>query len=351
MRPRLRSCPRYPEGVRIGGPVVRPTWALVASLAIGCNAILDWSELHKTPASAKDDDGSSSSSSGETSTSSSSGAGSSSSGQPAPRCDLTKPFGAPVAVAGKVNTASHETAPSLTSDELTMFFQRTVGLDGGDILVSRRASITESWGEPEALPELAGNGADYSPTVTGDGLTLYWSEILSASPRNEAIKIATRATTSAKFGGVRVLDEVSNTTADDGQPYVTPDGTELFFTSSRQNGQRHLFHSVRGQSGFASPELLSGLVAGTAADAQVALTADGLTIFFGSDRAGGLGKSDIWTATRPTRASPFASPAHVDGPVNTADIDWPNWLSADGCRLYLGHLETTTGDILVATRP
>ncbi|MFO0742076.1 MAG: hypothetical protein U0270_39625 [Labilithrix sp.] len=97
--------------VRIGGPVVRPIWAVGASLAIGCNAILDWSELHKTLASAKDDDGSSATSSGETSTSSSSssGAGSSSSGQPVPRCDLTKPFGAPVAVA---SPSSQETAPT-----------------------------------------------------------------------------------------------------------------------------------------------------------------------------------------------------------------------------------------------
>lgn len=68
-------------------------------------------------------------------------------------------------------------------------------------------------------------------------------------------------------------------------------------------------------------------------------------------RPGGLGKSDIWTATRSAQTATFGSPAHVDGPVNTADIDWPNWLSADGCHLYLGHLETTTGDILVATRP
>lgn len=342
MRRRLRCSPRYPNQVRIGVPVV------LASLTIGCNAILGWSDLHKSPASEDDEQSSSSSSGGGGSTSSSSGGASSSSGGPAtPTCDLTKPFGAPVPVAGKVNTSAHETAPSLTADELTMFFQRTVGLDGGAILASTRAKIGDPWGEPVELTELAQNGADYSPSVTKDGLVLFWSEILTESPRFQKIKLATRSTPTAKFERVRVLDEVSNTDADDDAPSVAQDGSELFFTSTRQGGERRLFHSLRGQDGFGAPTLLTELAAG---DWQTALSADGLTLFFGSSREGGVGKSDVWTAARPSKTAPFANIAHLDGP-NTADHDWPTWISPDGCRLYLGVLGETAGDIVVATRP
>jgi hypothetical protein len=343
MRRRHRSFPRYLKGVRIGVPLV------LASLAIGCNAILGWGELHKTPTGKGDDDDDTTSSSSSSGKAQSSGGGVD--GSPASAaCDPTKPFGAPVPVAGKVNTGSHETAPSLTADELTMFFQRTVGLDGGAILVSKRAKVEDEWGEAVELTELAQNQADYSPTVTADGLTLYWSELTTQTPRHEVIKIATRNTPTAPFSNVRVLDEVSNTTADDTTPSVAQDGSEIFFTSTRQGGNGQLFHSLRSVEGFATPTPLSELVSGTARDAQSALSADGLTIFFGSDRTGGLGQSDVWTATRPTKTAAFANITHLDGPVNTATIDWPTWVSTDGCRLYLGVLSGGAGDIVVATR-
>jgi Tol biopolymer transport system component len=164
------------------------------------------------------------------------------------------------------------------------------------------------------------------------------------------IKIATRNTPTSPFSNVRVLDEVSNTTADDTTPAVAQDGTEIFFTSTREGGNGHLFHSVRTLDGFAAPTSLSELVSGTARDSQTALSADGLTIFFGSDRTGGLGQSDVWTATRATKTAAFANVTHLDGPVNTATIEWPTWVSADGCRLYLGVLNGSAGDIVVAAR-
>lgn len=341
MRPRLRSSPRYLDSVRIGVPLV------LASLAIGCNAVLGWGELHKTPTGKGDDDDDTSSTSSSGKPASDGGGGDASSAA----CDPTKPFGAPVPVAGKINTASHGTAPSLTTDELTMFFQRTVGLDGGAILVSKRATRDDDWGDAVELTELAQNEADYSPTVTADGLTLYWSELTTQTPRHAVIKIATRNTPTAPFSNVRVLDEVASTTGDDTTPSVSQDGSELFFTSTREGGNGHLFHSVRSVDGFSTPTSLSELVSGTTRDAQSTLSADGLTIFFGSDRTGGLGQSDVWTAKRPSKTAGFANITHLDGPVNTANIEWPTWVSADGCRLYLGVLSGGAGDIVVATRP
>jgi Tol biopolymer transport system component len=43
------------------------------------------------------------------------------------------------------------------------------------------------------------------------------------------------------------------------------------------------------------------------------LSADGLVLYFASNRAGGLGSDDIWMATRADRTSPFGAPVLVPG--------------------------------------
>lgn len=324
-------------------------------MAIGCNALVGWGDFTKSsPNKEGDVDGTSSSgdvgqgTSGTSGTSGTVGSGS------VPKCTLTKPFAAPIPINGKVNTSAHETAPSLTADELTMFFQRTVGADGGNILQSTRASVNDPWGDPVELTELAQSGVDYSPAVTGDGLELVWAEMASG-PNPTKLKIATRATAAEKFSNVRVLDAVSNAaSADDTAPSLSADGKELFFTSTRVGGARHLFHSVVGGDAltFQAPQILNELASGQATDAQLAMTADGLTIYFASERPGGLGNADVWTATRSTRVGNFSAPVHVADPINSASYDWPTWLSPDGCRLYMSVLPVDgAGDIVVATRP
>ena len=321
-------------------------------MAIGCNAIVGWGDFTKaspdgngvsTGTSSSGTDGTSGGTSGQV------GSGVVDAGR---LCTPTNPFGAPAPVAGKVNSSAHETAPSLTADELTMFFQRTVGIDGGVILVAKRATVNDPWPEPEELPELAQNGADYAPTISGDGLTLIWSELIDH--KDQKLKIAQRNTTTSTFAGVRVLTEVSNGSGvDDSAPSLSSDGQELFFTSTRGGGVRHLFHSTIGAEHiFTAPSPLSELDADSSDDAQLAVSADRLTVFFASLRAGGRGNADVWTASRPAKTATFAAPTHVEDPINTASYDWPTWLSADGCRLYMSVLPVDgAGDIVVATRP
>ena len=96
---------------------------------------------------------------------------------PAPpsSCDPTKPFDSAVALAGPVNSAAFEVAPSLMNDELTMVFQRTVGVEGGSVLVATRSSIDQPFGDPTELTVLS-QGLDgvQQPTMTGDGLLIFF---------------------------------------------------------------------------------------------------------------------------------------------------------------------------------
>jgi hypothetical protein len=81
------------------------------------------------------------------------------------------------------------------------------------------------------------------------------------------------------------------------------------------------------------------------------VTADELTIIFGSDRdspnsRGGL---DIWMATRPSPSAPFGA-EHVVGELATAAHDIPTWISPDGCHLYFDRYDARGRAALVAVR-
>ena len=77
------------------------------------------------------------------------------------------------------------------------------------------------------------------------------------------------------------------------------------------------------------PELNS-----TANDDRPNIRQDGLEIFFYSNRTGGSGGNDLWTATRDTVDAPWSTPVNLGPTVNTSASDNQPYLSADGRTLF-----------------
>jgi hypothetical protein len=96
-------------------------------------------------------------------------------------------------------------------------------------------------------------------------------------------------------------------------PSLTADMLEIFFTSERNGGSADIFVAERAARAepFGPAQLVAEL---SAADVETspAVSADGLTIWFASARAGGLGDLDIWVATRDSRGSAWSPPSNVD---------------------------------------
>lgn len=65
------------------------------------------------------------------------------------------------------------------------------------------------------------------------------------------------------------------------------------------------------------------------------LTADLLEIYFTSDRDGGPGDTDVWTARRASSEAPFDPPVLVE-PVSTSEYETSAAVSADGRFLWVG---------------
>src|SRR2546421_1275316 len=67
---------------------------------------------------------------------------------------------------------------------------------------------------------------------------------------------------------------------------------------------------------------------------HAAISADLLTIFFISDRPGGLGGTDLWVAQRPTRNADWAPAQNLGATINTSGDEFTPELSPDGHWLF-----------------
>jgi hypothetical protein len=65
-----------------------------------------------------------------------------------------------------------------------------------------------------------------------------------------------------------------------------------------------------------------------------AISKDGLSLYFGSDRPGGFGGVDMWVSQRANVEAPWDPPINLGGVVNTADNEGVPALSRDEHRLF-----------------
>jgi hypothetical protein len=249
-------------------------------------------------------------------------------------CNPTSPFGAPVLVAGLMSTAS-EGGLRMTPDETSGFFWSTRAGGPGtvNLYTATRSSQGASFAAITLLSSINVTGNQYDPSVTSDALTLAFGSDRASSDGTFDLFLATRATASGDFSGITAITSL-NTSSNDQQPYLLPDGSEIYFSSDR-TGDSDIYRArtTRG-GGFGNPSAITEINTAGLADEHPVVSGDGMTIFFSSTRPGGLGNIDVWMATRTSSRASFGAPVDV-GAVSSSSKDIPDWISPDGCRLYL----------------
>ncbi|MGH2405936.1 MAG: TolB family protein, partial [bacterium] len=113
--------------------------------------------------------------------------------------------------------------------------------------------------------------------------------------------------------------------------------------------QAHSFANAE----WSAPVHLGAVVNSAATDQAPTLSPDGLSLYFGSDRPGGLGGTNLWVSRRACDAGPWEAPVNLGATVNSSAGDAGPSLSIDGHLLFFtsprpgGH---GLGDIYVSRR-
>jgi uncharacterized protein (TIGR02246 family) len=261
------------------------------------------------------------------------------------KADFT--FGTPKNLGLTINTPSADFAPNISADGLKLFFSSTrpSGSGQSDIWVTTRATKEDDWGNPVNLgPTVNSSAWEVGPCVSADGLELYFGSYNRPGGSGDYdLWVTTRETTDDDWGPPVNLGPTVNSSAGEWGQSLSADGLELYFSSQRPggHGRLDLWVTTRETTNddWGNPVNLGPTVNSSADDAFPYISPDGLKLFFsdylfGTSRPGGYGGADIWMTTRATKSDPWGEPVNLGPTINSSfDEDSPN-ISADGSTLY-----------------
>lgn len=253
-------------------------------------------------------------------------------------------WAAPVSVesipgtSSELNTASMDSCAVESPDGLSLYISsnRPGGLGGLDIWVARRDSADDPFGAPENLGAPINTAAnDFCPAPVR-GNRLYFNS--SRAGGCGALDLYSTHFNKGEWEEPENLGCDINGSASDGYPAYFEDeegNSYLFFSSNRAGGFEpggadvDIYFSLNGGAAQLAPGLNTA-----SNDLRLSVRKDGREVFFDSDRAGGLGGNDIWTATRESVVDDWLAPVHLDAPVNSPANDIRPMLSWDGLTMY-----------------
>lgn len=266
----------------------------------------------------------------------------------------------------QLNTAFTDGCPIQSPDGLSLYLasNRSGGKGGLDIWVATRARESDPWGAPVNLPEPINSPSDdFCPTpIHGKGLLFVSRRFVEGSTCGLGDIYFARRNPAQGWSEPQHLGcdpEGPNSPLDEqGPSYIQ--GRLYFSRSSLPPGTTgELYVSEKdGDMSFAAASPIVELNDAAANDIQPNVRKDGREIVFSSNRAGGLGGQDLWSATRASVDDPWSPPVNLGSNVNTGFGESRPSFSWDAQQLLFGRAgppgsgEGGTGmsDVYVSTR-
>lgn len=209
-----------------------------------------------------------------------------------------------------VNSPRNENGPSLSRDGHLLFFQSNrPGSQLLDIYMTSRADSKDdhAWGSAVRLGSEVNTATretypEFLPIGDEDAASLYFSR--GPTTHDADIVVVSIARDGATLGAATPVTELNDPdpTVDESSPSVRKDGKEILFRSNRVGslGGGDFWASTRQSADSPwSPPMNLGLPVNSVFDEVTpSLSFDRRTLFFVSDRPGGVGGYDIWMSTR-----------------------------------------------------
>jgi hypothetical protein len=247
-------------------------------------------------------------------------------------------FGIPTNLGPMVNTSYGDADTCLSADLLELYFDsdRPGGSGNWDLWVARRASKIDDWTQPVNLGPTINSSAWYhDPSISADKLSLVFSSNRPGGLGGDDLWITKRATINDSWTNPVNLGVSINSSNNEMDPALSADGLQLYFCSQNRPGGRGSFDIfVAKRANFnedwGQPVNLGPLINTSYADYSPSMSANGLALFFCSERPGGYGDADLWVTRRPTTNDDWREPINLGPTVNSMDWEGDPDVSSDG---------------------
>ena len=206
----------------------------------------------------------------------------------------------PVNMGPVINSGSRDAEPTFTPDGDTMYFNcfDRLGRTGNDICVSRW--LNGAWSEPEIVGSpISTEYNEVEPLLSPDGTQLY---IQSNRPGGlGGADVWVSDWVEGEWTEPRNLGEPINSPYGDHCIYFAgPDWNIAYWTSTRPGGYggNDIWMSERVDGVWQEAVNLGPMVNSEGQEHQSLPSADGMSLYVTSDRAGGYGGQDVFVTTR-----------------------------------------------------
>lgn len=225
----------------------------------------------------------------------------------------------------KVNCTENDYRPIISDDMCTLIYTsrrkshvRTRFQDGQNeerTYISTRASINDEWDEAELIEKLFSSKGQETATCLRD------SELYIVRDGNIYIS---KLDTAGTWQKAEKLAQPINSKFEEKYAYVTPDGTEMFFSSNRDGGLGgfDIYHSFRLPNGQWGIPKNMGNIINTEFDEDAPVKHPQKNIlYFASNGHNTMGGYDIFYTIGNENDSTFEAVQNIGYPINTPDDD------------------------------
>ncbi|MCB0608380.1 MAG: PD40 domain-containing protein [Lewinella sp.] len=191
---------------------------------------------------------------------------------------------------------------------------------------------------------------DYFPFLTNDQKKLFYTQHRNQPEKEEDLFYSEKEDgewqSSTPFKGL-------NTPSFEGMSTFIRDGRRLYYTAcGRENvlGPCDIWEALVNGEEVTGAGPVKGVLNSENWDSQAAVNCDGTVIYFSSNRAGGLGGTDIWRSEKRPDGS-WSQPVNLGVKINTPENEEAPFISNDGKTLYFsseGHLGLGDQDIFMS---
>jgi hypothetical protein len=242
-----------------------------------------------------------------------------------------------------VNSTFSDRGPHLSKDGLSLYFfsNRPSSFNPGfDIWVSQRNSLEDSWGEPVILGSDINTTSQFEqdPNLSRDGHWLFFVSFNRPGGfGGPDIWMSYREHVHDDFGWQPPVNAGPGVNSVDGEfrpMFFENDDlgvSQLFFS---RGGDEIYVSDLLPDGTFGSPTLVSELSGLTLSPGSVRF--DGLEAFLFGMRSPRLGLNDMWTTTRQTVFDSWSTPYNLGPVLNTTAGDLDPYITTDRQTLYFG---------------
>lgn len=239
---------------------------------------------------------------------------------------LTQPtiFGA-----GIISTGDYDTHPAFTPDGRTLYFLRsTPNFNLWTILVSR--FVKGRWSTPEVAP-FSGQYSDADPFITADGSRLYFISNRPAPERTTPnLDIWIMDKTADAWGEPKNLGAPINSPGSEWYPTLSSNGT-IYFGSDREGGKGRtdIYRSRLVNGKYLEAENLGAAINTQFNEFEPLIAPDeSFLVFMGGGRADGHGGFDLYISYN--RNGEWSKPENLGDKINSVGNEYSPTISPDG---------------------